>query len=241
MSVADDVACADLQQPELQLLGAFAVHLGISAVVVPPAGRRVLALLALLGGVAGRPRLAGTLWPDSPSERAQANLRGALWRLPESVRAQVDRRSTTVALAPGWRIDLDLAIDHARHLGERSADDMDGQPFCADLLPDWDEDWLVVPRERHRQLRLHALEDLAAAQIAAGRALDAVDTALQAVAAEPLRESAQLLLLQAHLAAGNRALVVHQYDQFRTLLLAELGVEPSPQMRATLARAVALQ
>jgi hypothetical protein len=31
-----------------------------------------------------------------------------------------------------------------------------------DLLPAWDDDWLVLERERHRQLRLHALENLSA-------------------------------------------------------------------------------
>lgn len=176
--------------------------------------------------------MAGTLWPDRPTKRGLANVRGTLWRLPEVVRAHLATHHRTLALQPQWTVDVDRAVEAARALREHSrAVGIDRDLFVADLLPDWDADWLVLPRERHRQLRLHALEDLGDAQLAADRPLDAVDTAMQAITAEPLRESAQLLLLRAHLAAGNRAAVVRDFRRFRRLLAAELGVDPSPAMR----------
>lgn len=224
----------------LLLLGRFWVRVGTQVVDLPPSAQRLLAMVALDGGVANRSRIAGTLWPDSPTPRALANLRGALWRIPELVRDHVETRDAALSLSSQWTIDVDLAVSGARRLRESGCDrGVDCQMFTHDLLPDWDEDWLVVPRERHRQLRLHALENLAAAEITAGRPLDAVDTALQAVAAEPLRESAQLLLLRAHLAAGNRAAVVRQFERFRALLDAELRLEPSSAFQAILAQAVA--
>jgi DNA-binding SARP family transcriptional activator len=83
---------------------------------------------------------------------------------------------------------------------------------------------------------VNALEALASLDLAHGRALDAVDTALAAVEAEALRESAQLLLIRAHIEAGNRAAAVDQFVRFRALLAAELHVEPSRELTSLVAR-----
>jgi DNA-binding SARP family transcriptional activator len=217
---------------KLQLLGNFAVLVAGSAVAVPPAGQRVLARLALGGGTATRSAVAGTLWPDHTQARAQANLRGAVWRLPPEVRRQLTLGPSSVGLGDGWEVDVTMAEQLARRLPEPATG---AERFRHDLLPDWDEPWLLVERERYRQLRLHALEDLAEAELASDRPLGAVDNALLAVAAEPLRESAQALLVRAHLAAGNRAAARAGYDAFRELLAAELGVAPSAALSALVA------
>ncbi|MEV7548300.1 bacterial transcriptional activator domain-containing protein [Amycolatopsis sp. NPDC089917] len=65
----------------------------------------------------------------------------------------------------------------------------------------------------------------------AGRYGEAVAAGLAAVRAEPLRESAHQALIDAHLAAGNRAAAQHQYLQCRRTLLEELGLEPSEALR----------
>jgi DNA-binding SARP family transcriptional activator len=216
---------------ELQLLGRFAVFCEGEALTVAPTGQRLLAGIALQGRTAHRARLSETLWPDRAPDRAVANLRCAIWRMPAEVRSSLDKQGLSVALSPRWHIDVDAVTESARHLRVGDANNVHRSLFASDLLPDWDDSWLVIRRERHRQLRLHALEDLAARQLACGAALDAVDTALDAVATEPLRESAQILLLRAHLAAGNRATARHQFEQFRTLLAVELRVEPSTEMQ----------
>jgi DNA-binding SARP family transcriptional activator len=227
----------------LELLGRFAVHDDDNDggdVTVAPAGQRVLALVALQGGSTHRSRVAGTLWPDRTEARALANLRSALWRLPRPIRSAVAVQGNSLGLGPAWKVDVDLVVDAAgqlRELGCRSG--VDRRLFEGDLLPSWDSEWLTVRRERHRQLRLHALEDLALAEIRDERPLDAVDTAMQAVAAEPLRESAQMLVLQAHLAAGNRVMALRHYRQFRALLADELGFEPSRAMRSLVAGVMA--
>ncbi len=226
---------------KLRVLGGFAVEDGDGAISIPPAGQRVLAILAINGGAADRHRLAGLVWPDRPEHRAIANLRGAIWRLPPRLRLAVDKSADWVRLDHSWVVDLHDAVRAAKRL---RAGDFDGFSdahrglLSADLLPDWDMDFLVVARERHHQLRLHALEDLAHLQIRAGHPLDAVDTALSAIAAEPLRETAQCLLLTAHLEAGNRAEVIRAFERFRGLLLAELDVEPGPRLRATVEQAL---
>ena len=91
---------------------------------------------------------------------------------------------------------------------------------------------MLIERERFRQLRLHALEALCERRMAAGRVRHALEAALAAVAAEPLRESAQRTLVRLHLAEGNHAEALRQYHIYRELLNDQLGLEPSTQMQA---------
>ena len=54
---------------------------------------------------------------------------------------------------------------------------------------------------------------------------------LPPVSAEPLRESAQRVLVKAYLAEGNTCDAVRQYGRYRSLLRDELGREPSSRIK----------
>jgi DNA-binding SARP family transcriptional activator len=99
-----------------------------------------------------------------------------------------------------------------------------------DLLPGWYDDWVLLERERLRQLRMHALEALAEKYAAAARYGDAVQAAYAAVRAEPLRESAHRTVVRVHLAEGNVAEAVRAYESFQAMLADEIGAAPTPQM-----------
>ncbi|MGH9179087.1 MAG: ATP-binding protein, partial [Acidimicrobiales bacterium] len=75
--------------------------------------------------------------------------------------------------------------------------------------------------------RLRALEVLSDAAAASGDNDRAVVAAEEAVALEPLRESAHLRALAAHAGAGNRAGALRAYERARRVLAEELGVSPS--------------
>jgi DNA-binding SARP family transcriptional activator len=106
--------------------------------------------------------------------------------------------------------------------------------WSGDLLPGWYDDWVLHERERLRQLRLHALER-AARIFLQERELDlAVALALEAVSAEPLRESANAVLISVYLAEGNVVDALRRYEQFRGQLHLELGLDPSPTMATLL-------
>ncbi len=59
---------------------------------------------------------------------------------------------------------------------------------------------------------------------------EAIQAALAAAAEEPLRESAHLALIQAHLAEGNVGEAIRHYSAYRRTLFDELGVDPSPAL-----------
>jgi DNA-binding SARP family transcriptional activator len=103
--------------------------------------------------------------------------------------------------------------------------------LSVDLLPDWTEDWVLMERESYHQLRLRALEALCRRLTAKERFGQAVQAGLAAVSGEPLRESARLALIEAHLAERNVAAALREYESFRQLLQDELGLEPSEDMR----------
>jgi DNA-binding SARP family transcriptional activator len=95
---------------------------------------------------------------------------------------------------------------------------------------------VILERERLKQLRLHALE-LAASKLTRCHEFDlALLLALEAVRAEPLRETANAVLMSVYLAEGNVSDAVHQYDAFRDVLHRELALEPSPQLARLLPR-----
>lgn len=225
----------------VHLLGGFDVRCDGVSLILPLAGQRVVALLALHGRALSRAHVAGALWLDSSEERAAASLRSALWRIGLPGCPLVTTTRQLLSLAPGVAVDLADSIGRAHALlGWRSEGSPPGpgdeqrtwRALSAQLLPGWYDDWVIVERERFDQLRLHALEALCDALTAAGRYGPAVEAGHAAVAVEPLRESAHRALVRAHLAEGNRADALHQYELYRKLCVAELGCEPSEQMRA---------
>jgi DNA-binding SARP family transcriptional activator len=212
----------------LSLLGGFELRCTGQEVAVPRSGQRLLALLALQARPLERLWVAGTLWIDATEERAGASLRSALWRLPQPGGTAVVEASTT-----HLRLARDVAVDVHELAARAEGDDPDLEPsaLARDLLPDWYEDWVVLERERLRQLRLHALEALCRRLTQAGRFGAAVQAGLAAVAGEPLRESAHRTLIRAHLAEGNPGEAVRQYHLYRRLLAGELAIEPSAAIR----------
>ncbi len=72
------------------------------------------------------------------------------------------------------------------------------------------------------------LEVGAGAALAAGSVRRARELAEEAVARQPLRETAHLLLVRALAAGGDTAAALTAHDRLRRVLAAELGIDPSP-------------
>jgi DNA-binding SARP family transcriptional activator len=219
----------------LRLLHGFSLSLDGKPVPVPLNEQRLLAFLAVNDQLLLRSYVAGALWLDSSEKHALGNLRSSIWRLNQFGVDIVQASRTHVRLSPSVSVDVRDMARLAATLIQRPSgfetNEIDETPLRGELLPGWYDEWVVIERERTRQLQLHGLEALCARLLAFGQTLRAVQVGLAAVAAEPLRESAHRLLIQAHLAEGNVAEAIRQYDLYRTLLLKELGIEPSPTIK----------
>jgi|HubBroStandDraft_6_1064221.scaffolds.fasta_scaffold554903_2 DNA-binding SARP family transcriptional activator len=220
----------------LSLLDGFELRLDGTPVEVTPGGQRLLAFLAVQERPVLAEYVAACLWIDRSNELARANLRATLGQIRQAGLTLVDSAGGHLRLGPDVSVDLRDAIDGARMLlsphGEVVDGDFEEFLMSGDVLPGWREDWVMIERERLRQLRLHALEALCRRLTAAGRLAEAIDVGLAAVAADPLRESAHRVLIQAHLTEGNRAEAVRQCEIYRGLLQNGLGVSPSALLKA---------
>ena len=218
-----------LGQVTLRLLDGFDAEVDRRSVRLPLGAQRVVAFVALHERPLQRLYVAGSLWLDSPEARAAANLRSALWRIQRLAPSLLDVDAHTLRLGSDVRVDLRDAERLARAELDDGASELAG--LGADLLPDWYEDWVLIERERFRQLRLRALEAACRRLTEEGRLGEALEAGLMAVSAEPLRESAHRTLVRLHLAAGNAVEARRQYRLCRHLLRSQLGLEPSERMR----------
>jgi DNA-binding SARP family transcriptional activator len=219
----------------VHLLGGLYVTRSGYRMEVPEGCKRLLAFLALRRSRVERCHAAGTLWPSVDDRRAAGNLRSALWRLrcANIDVLKADKRS--VGLRQGIAVDvLEVADWASRIIAQRPlpTDLSLTRPLAdaLDLLPGCYDDWAIIERERMRQRMLHALEALSRAMTARGRYGEAVEAAMMAISVEPLRESAQRALLEAHLAESNLIEARRDFVTYRNLVRRELGVEPSVEL-----------
>jgi len=237
MTLLEPPLAAD-HSSKVLVLGGFQLWLsGSEQVGIPRASQRLLALLAIRGGVTSRVAVAGTLWPDAIETRACSNLRSSLARLNRPCRKMLQVSKLELGLANDVAVDICYAQRLARRLLDPAVtpeqSDLSSAAIgmlSSDLLPGWYDDWVLVEAEDWRQLRLHALEMLAGRLTAAGCWGQAAAAAKAAVRAEPLRESAHAALIQVHLAEGNQSEAVRQFTRYRALLHAELGLEPTARL-----------
>jgi DNA-binding SARP family transcriptional activator len=217
----------------LRLLGGFELRIDDKAVAVPISTRRVVAFLALRDRPVNRGYVAGNLWLDKNDQRANANLRSALWRLPRTDGDIVLTKGSDVWLSDSVAVDIRQMTALARQ--GPTEDDVEVDVPSGALLPDWTDDWLVLERERLRQLQLSALEGRSDRLVGRGKIALAVDTAWSAIAIEPLRESSHRCLVRAHLAGGNAVEALRHYRFFANHLANEIGLTPSPAMEVLVA------
>jgi DNA-binding SARP family transcriptional activator len=223
--------------PRVGVLGGLSLSCDGRRLPVPPGGRKLLAYLALHPTGVDRRVAAGVLWPDVEDGRAAGNLRSALWRLQQVGCPLVTAEQSWLGLADDVEVDLTLleawatrVLGHCPAPGDLGVDP--GPIAELELLPGWYDDWVLAVRERLQLRLLHALEALSRLLRRAGRTAAAVEAMHVAVLAEPLRESGQLALIEAHQAAGDWIAAQRQYDAFRSILRREVGVEPSPELTA---------
>jgi DNA-binding SARP family transcriptional activator len=223
----------------VHLLSGPYVTVGAEHREVPEGSKQLLAFVALRRRRVERRHAAGTLWPFGDEERAAGNLRSALWRLRRAGIDVMVADKWSLALSAEVLVDLHLTEQWATRLIEGRPDERDiavapSAAAALDLLPGFYDDWVLMERERIRQRILHALEALSERLAAAGRFADAIESALLASSAEPLRESAQRALIKAHIAEGNLTEARRSYRAYRDLLHRELGVAPSADFAAGL-------
>jgi DNA-binding SARP family transcriptional activator len=222
----------------LFLFDGFVLHRDEQHVALPPQAQRLIAFVTLRRTVS-RDEARCALWPDISDDRASARLRTTLWRLREPGRGVLNATNGQLSLAEDVDVDvrnwMALAFQVIDQPGSVATLDLASLRQCGDVLPGWYDDWVLLERERARQLQLHVLEIVADQMIGLGRPAAALEFATRALQMEQLRESAHRLVIRVHLAEGNVGEARRQFERCRRILDNELGIRPSDQLQDLIA------
>ena len=102
-------------------------------------------------------------------------------------------------------------------------------------LAGWDDEWADRARTGLRGRFLRALDGYARRLASRGDVDQALLVAEQTWNSDPVHESTAGVLIELHLADGNRAAALRVYDACERHLATALGFEPSEELRAPVA------
>lgn len=230
---------------DFRILGPLEVYTGNG--LVPIRGAKPRALLAVLllhaNEVVSNDRLIDALWGEDPPETALKALQVHLSKVRKTIGASsiaTRPRGYVLEVAPG---DLDLHRFEQLHAEARALltdDPAQAGRLLASALALWRGPPLAdLTRSafaqaavgRLEELRIAALEDQIAAELAVGRHAAVIGTLDALIAEHPLREALRGQLMVALYRSGRQADALDVYRDARAALTEELGIEPSRDLR----------
>jgi DNA-binding SARP family transcriptional activator len=198
----------------------------------PPACLTLLAYLALRRQPVRRASVAAALWPDETDAEARANLRRHVHRLKRALPStETAEWIVDHAGCLAWNHDA-AVVDVASFLAV-VADQTDVaeavELYRGDLLEGYEDEWLVVERERLRALYLEALRGLCVARRRARDFSAAIRYAERLLSYDDLREDALRELMSARYEEGDRSAALATYERFAWRLRETLDIAPMPE------------
>ena len=198
-------------------------------------GQALLVYLAVTGQPHSRSALAGLLWSDMPETDARTNLRVTLSQLRKVVGDAVIATRRTVELNPDSNLWLDVTVlEKVAGSGNDLAAVVD--LYRGDFLDDFQvpeaelfEEWLLVERERLRQLALSVLGRLTVTALELGKFAEGIAAARRLLSLEPWHEAGHRQLMKLLAATGQASAALAQYETCKRILFEELGVEPAKE------------
>jgi predicted ATPase/DNA-binding SARP family transcriptional activator len=178
-----------------------------------------------------RDQLAFALWTDRSEADARGQLRRYLYRLRQLL-PRGDWLMTNGAQVQ-WNTAADywLDVEEFERGGRGRPDEMEAavEVYTADLLLDRYEDWIIIERERLREIYLDGLQRLLDHHRTQRAYKRAIACAQQILQREPLRENILRELMQLRVLSGDRNRALTDYRQFQQRLVEELGIQPLPE------------
>src|SRR4051812_6687192 len=235
---------------EVRVLGPVELVIDGQARSLPgPGERELLALLALAAGrVVAVPALVDGLWAEALPANPGNALQVRVSKLRRALVAAGAPGELVVTRPPGYLLHLDRGeVDALRFADQVAAAraSTDADPVTAaglyrEALVAWrgpalaefaDAAWAATEAARLAELHLAAREELVDLELAAGRHTEVLGELEALRAAHPLRERLHGRLMLALYRAGRQADALAAYQRARTVLDAELGLEPGAELR----------
>jgi basic membrane lipoprotein Med (substrate-binding protein (PBP1-ABC) superfamily)/DNA-binding SARP family transcriptional activator len=235
---------------QFRILGALEAGAdGTLAELGPPKQRALLAILLMhVGEIVPTDRLIDLLWGDRPPRTAAHSVQIYVSELRKSLEPLGAGRLIATR-PPGYQLEAEPESIDARQFerlvddGTRKIESGDREAGAAMVrsaiglwrgpaLSDFAYEEFAQPYIRRlHDLHLDAIEELAAAELASGRAAEVLPLLDAAIREDPLRERSRELVMLALYRSGRHAEALRTYEKLRALLDEELGLEPSPPVR----------
>jgi DNA-binding SARP family transcriptional activator len=229
----------------LRTMGALSLHRDGPDGPVLSEGSKYLVLLAWLsvapGKRASRDYLSSLLWPTAERKARLSSLRQCLYSLGKDGAAPAfESTDDSVALDPQeLRTDVDdfrAALemrDYEAAIRLAPGEFLEG---TRNGLGHEIHHWIDAENERIRIGLTLAYSETVGRYLRRQDPARAVEVAREYARREPLSEHAQVLLVQAHRAAGNDPGALAAYEAYRSLLQDAVGDRPGPELEASVAR-----
>ncbi|HUC32519.1 MAG TPA: BTAD domain-containing putative transcriptional regulator, partial [Ilumatobacteraceae bacterium] len=210
--------------------------------------RRLLAMLLIhRNTVVSSDRLADAVFAGEPTDAAATTLRSYIARIRRVVDGH-DIRVHVVTQPPGYSLrvpdelfdaaSFEAAVAEAGRCLMRGDNEAGGaaaghalERWTGDPYPEFDDEtWVQPEAQRLHELRLVAADRRFEAELACGRAADVVAEIERMVREHPVREGFRAQLMLALYRSGRQADALRAFHDYRTFLVEELGLEPSPAL-----------
>ncbi len=217
--------------------------------------RALLSYLAVTNRFHPRAHIVDLLWTELPERDARRNLRVVLTKLRQAIGDQLETSQTHVGLRVGVprQVDVVAFVKAAEQIGKDQT--LPLPPAMADTLtrafalyqhdflnglepshaPGFEE-WMLLERERLRQLAFQIGERLAAHHEAMAEYTTGINICRRLLTLEPWQESVHRRLMILLVKSGQQTTALQQYEQCRRLLAEELALEPEAATQELYAR-----
>ncbi len=233
---------------EIRLFGGFSVQ--YEGEPLPPLpSRSARLLLAWLALNAGRPQarslLTDRFWPDAVEARARRRLSHALWQVQDGLgemapdHAYLVTRGDEVLFdaASPYTLDVEEFEQRLDRIDQSGTIDDAGlrslrrcvSLYQGDLLAGSYETWVLEEQERLRQRYVTALGRLVEASKKRGNFEEALTFAQRLTHQAPLREDVHREVMRLCVLLGQPSQALEQFERCRSVLMEELGTQPSAE------------
>jgi DNA-binding SARP family transcriptional activator/tetratricopeptide (TPR) repeat protein len=196
----------------------------------------VLAMLALEDGrVVSRDRLIDAIWESDPPASATTQVAIHISHLRKALGDPdlIETAGHGYRLAAASSVDAPEAERMLAEARESQRPEMFRQAlrmWRGPVLDGLDSSALVPVARRLEELFLSGVEDWAALELDIGGERELLDVLPDVVAANPLREGLRARLMEALWHSGRRADALKSFDEGRSVLVEELGLDPGEQL-----------
>jgi DNA-binding SARP family transcriptional activator len=189
-----------------------------------------------------RNKLIGIFWPDQSEERARKALSQAIWHIRKTIPDIVVSDGEQISLSSK----IDLSID-TQIIEQKTKKWLNVSPivpegkealiqvvdlYRGELLEGYYDDWILLERERLRNLYQQTLEQLLHAEKTSENYLQALDYAQKILILDPLHENMHREIMRLYYSLDRPEAAIQQYNTCCQILQSELDLEPEPETTA---------